>query len=139
MKNIKIKFALLFLTIILFGIHTTAYATLDITADVDVPSSCNATDTDGVIHNYPQGNSYLAICVLETAIGNGSISNVQLSNQFPSLGLFVTAINGIVADPNSQYWAIYQNGGFANSGVTSLFIIVREIMELKHYNISRNN
>ena len=139
MKNIKIKFALLFLTIILFGIHTTAYATLDITADVDVPSSCNATDTDGVIHNYPQSNSYLAICVLETAIENDSISNVQLSNQFPSLGLFVTAINGIVADPNSQYWAIYQNGDFANSGVTSLSVIAGDIIMFQLHDFSDNN
>jgi len=139
MKNIKIKFALLFLTIILFGMYTTAYATLDITADVDVPSSCNATDTAGVVHNYPQSNSYLAICAIETAIDSGSLSNVQFSNQFPSLGLFVTTINNVTADPNSQYWAIYQNGNFADFGVTSLPVIAGDIIMFQLHDFSDNN
>lgn len=138
MKNIKIKFALL-LIIILFGIHATAYATLNITVDVNVPSSCNATDTDGVVHNYPKGDSYLAICALETVIGNGSISNVQLSNQFPSLGLFVTTMNNVTADPNSQYWAIYQNGSFANSGVASLSVTAGDIIMFQLHDFSDNN
>lgn len=112
---------------------------LDVRADVDVPSSCNATDTDGVIHNYPKGNSYLAICALETAIENGAISSAQFSNQFPSFGLFVTAFNNIVADPNSQYWAIYQNGNFANFGITSLPVVTGDIIVFQLHDFSDNN
>lgn len=115
---------------------------LNIEADVDVPASCSATDTDGVTHNYPKdasSNSYLAICALEAAIENGSISSAQLSNQFPSLGLFVTAINGVTADANSQYWAIYQNGSFASSGLASLPIIAGDTIMLQLHDFSDNN
>jgi len=139
MKNIKIKFSVLFLIIILFGVYTRAYATLNITVDVDVPSSCNATDTEGVVHNYSQSNSYLAICAIETAIDNGFISNVQLSNQFPSLGLFITAINDVVALPDNQYWAIYQNDSFANFGITLLPVITGDTIMFQLHDFSDNN
>ncbi len=112
---------------------------LNIEADVDVPASCSATDTDGVAHDYPEGNLYLAICALETAIKNGFISSVQLSNQFPNLGLFITAVNGVTADANSQYWAIYQNGGFANSGLASLPVVVGDVIMLQLHDFSDNN
>ncbi len=112
---------------------------LNIETSVDVPASCNATDTDGLVHEYPQGDSYLAICALETAINNGSISSIQLSNQYPSLGLFVTAINNVVADPNSQYWALYQNEIFANSGITSLSIVAGDIIMLQLHDFLDNN
>ncbi|KKS24008.1 MAG: hypothetical protein UU82_C0014G0001, partial [Candidatus Nomurabacteria bacterium GW2011_GWC2_41_8] len=117
----------------------TAYASLNIETDVNVPISCSATDTDGTVHNYSQANSHLTICALETAINNGSISDVQFSNQFPSFGLFITAINGVNADPNGQYWAIYQNGGFANSGVTSLSVIAGDIIMFQLHDFSDNN
>lgn len=112
---------------------------LDIKTDVDVPTSCSATDTDGVTHDYPKGNSYLAICATETAIKNGSISNVKLSNQFPSMGLFITSINNVTADPNSQYWAIYQNGNLANFGITSLPVIMGDILKFQLNDFSDNN
>src|SRR3989338_5801773 len=95
---------LVLIFVLLVSFTTTAHATLNIGADVDVPESCSATDTDGVVHNYSGGNSYLAICALEAAINNGSIGSAQLSNQYPSLGLFVTAMSGVTSDPNSQYW-----------------------------------
>ncbi|MEI8174586.1 MAG: DUF4430 domain-containing protein, partial [bacterium] len=112
---------------------------LDIKTDVDVPTSCNATDIDGIIHEYPNGNSYLAICALETAIKNASITNVKLSNQYPSLGLFVTSINDVIADPNSQYWAIYQNGNLANSGITSLPVVAGDIIIFQLNDFSDKN
>jgi hypothetical protein len=115
---------------------------LNVQAQVDVPASCSATDTDGVVHNYPQAgspNSYLAICALETAIKNGSISNVQLSNF--SYGLFVISINGIVANPNtsSQYWALYQNGQYANLGIAELPVAAGDSIKFQHEDFSGNN
>src|ERR1035437_6678785 len=157
MKNIKTKFSLLFLIAFLcaplaitFADTTPSTPTpdttppstpahLNIKADVDVPEGCSATDTDGVVHNYPKGNSYLAICALETAINNGVISGVQLSNQYPSLGLFVAAINNVVADPSSQYWAILQNGNLAQLGITSLPVVAGDVIVLQLHDFSDNN
>ena len=115
---------------------------LNIQASVDVPASCSATDTDGVVHNYPadgSSNSYLAICALEAAIKNGSISSVQLSNQYPTMGLFITSINGITADPSSQYWAIYQNGAYASSGIALLPVSAGDVLMFQLHDFSDKN
>jgi hypothetical protein len=120
---------------------STPAPTLDIETSVDVPVSCSATDTDGVAHNYLQDgstNSYLAICALEAAIKSGSISNVQLSNKYPTMGLFITSINGVTADP-SQYWAIYQNGSYANSGIAELPVATRDSIVFQLEDFSGNN
>ena len=112
---------------------------LDIETNVDVPASCSETDTDGVIHNYPKGDSYLTICALEAAINNGSISSLQLSNQYPSLGLFVTTVNNVVANPSSQYWAIYKNGSYANSGIALLPVVAGDVIMFQLHDFSDNN
>ncbi len=115
---------------------------LDITADVDVTSSCTSTDTDGISHNYPTDNTttvYLGICALEKAVENGSITSVGLSNQFPSLGLFVTKINDTTADPSSEYWALYLNGNFAEFGLTSLPVTTGDKIVLERQDFSGNN
>ena len=140
MKNQIIKIILISFTAFCF--FNTALAALNIETEVSVPESCSVTDTDGVAHNYPQADSpnpYLAIFALDTAIENGSVSSTQLSNQFPSMGLFIVAFNDIVADPNSQYWAIYQNGNFANSGVTSLPVIKGDTILFQLHDFSDNS
>ncbi len=109
---------------------------------MDVPASCTVTDIDGVTHNYPEinsPNSYLAICALDAAIKNNFISSVKLSNQFPSMGLFITTINDVTADPNSQYWAIYQNGSLANSGIVLLPVITGDTISFKLNDFSDTN
>ncbi len=90
---------------------------LNINATVDVPSNCTVAAMDDSTHNYPETTSYLAICALEAASKNGSIYNVKLSNEYPNLGLFITGINGVNAGSNN-YWALYQNGNYAMSGIT---------------------
>lgn len=115
---------------------------LDVAATVDVPATCTATDTDAVAHSYPQADSpssYLAICALAAALANGSILDAQLSNQFPSLGLFATTFNGLTADPNSQYWALYQNGDFANFGLTALPVVAGDTIALRLHDFSDND
>jgi len=111
---------------------------INIQTSVDVPESCNATDTDGVSHNYPKGDSYLAICALEAAIDNGSISSA-LSNEYPEMGLFITTMNDVVADPNSQYWAILQNENLAQLGISSLPVVVGDVIMLQLQDFSGNN
>lgn len=122
----------------IFSFYGTAYATLNIDTTVDVPVSCSVTDTDGLVHNYATG-SYLSICALDAATKNGSVSSPQLSNQYPSLGLFITAINNVVADPNSQYWALYQNGSFASLGLSSLPVQAGDTIMLQLHDFSDNN
>lgn len=115
---------------------------LNIETSADVPATCNTTDTDAVVHAYPEATSstaYLAICALQAALDSGAVSDAQLSNQFPSLGLFVTAVNGIAADPNGQYWALYQNGSFANFGLTQLPVAAGDIIALQLHDFSDNN
>lgn len=139
MKKIFINLFLIFSLIVSSTNTTYATSSLDITATVDVPASCSATDTNSVSHDYPQGNSYLAICALEAALGNGSVSSVQLSNQYPSMGLFITAINNVVANPNSQYWAILQNGNLAQLGISSLPVAAGDVLLLQLHDFSDNN
>lgn len=110
-----------------------AFADTNLTASVDVPDHCTVVDTDGVSHTY---SGYLGICALETAKENGAISSVQLSNQYPSFGLFVTGINGIAADPDSEYWALYQNGGFASAGLSTLSIAAGDTLTLELHDFS---
>lgn len=112
---------------------------LNVVASVDVPENCSVTDIDGVPHDYPKGESYLAICALSKAIENSSISSVKFSNQYPELGLFVTGINEVSADPNSQYWALYKNGTFADLGLTSLPVDAGDIIMLQLHDFSDNN
>jgi hypothetical protein len=139
------KKRIIFIALIIFAIFSffnTVYATLNIETEVEVPVGCTVTDTDGVAHSYPQTDSpssYLAICALDTAIKNGFVSDAQFSNQFPSMGLFITAINNVVADPNSQYWAIYQNENMANSGIVSLPVIVGDTITFKLNDFSDTN
>ncbi|MBI5458014.1 DUF4430 domain-containing protein [Candidatus Kaiserbacteria bacterium] len=114
---------------------------LRIDASVDVPASCNVTDTDSVVHNYQAASStsYLGICALSAAVASSSISSAQLSNQFPSIGLFVTALAGVAADPSSQYWALYQNGSFASLGLSQLPIVAGDTIVLQLHDFSDNN
>jgi hypothetical protein len=142
MKNIKIKFAVLFSLVVLFGFNTTVHAAaVNIETNVDVPSSCNATDTSGATHSYPPtgSSSYLAICALEAAVNTGDISTIKLSNQYPSLGLFVTTVDDITADPSDQYWALYQNGNYAAVGVTLLSINIGDTITFQLQDFSGNN
>jgi len=123
------------------GSSTPPPSSLNVQVQVDVPATCSATDTDGVVHNYgdSSSNSYLAICALEAAIKTGSISNVQLSNKYPSMGLFVVSMNGVSADSNSQYWAIYQNGSYASAGVVLLPVATGDSIMFQLHDFSDKN
>ena len=119
-----------------------ATSTMGLTLHVNVPATCTATDTNSVAHTYGEASStsaYLGICALEAALTNGTIASTSLSNQYPSLGLFVTAINGIVADPSSEYWALYLNGSYASTGLTQLPVLASSTLEFQLHDFSDNN
>lgn len=101
--------------------------------EVDVPKTCEILDTDGVSHTYTASSSesYLGICALDALLEEGSISNVGLSNQYPDMGLFVVYFNNVIADPSSQYWALYQNGNYAMSGLSTLPVVVNDVISFK--------
>ena len=114
--------------------------TLSISVSVDVPNTCTISDTDGVLHTYTATSSdqYLGICALEAALDAGDISNVGLSNEYPSMGLFVTSFNDLEADSNNQYWALYKNDTFSSSGLSSLPVSVGDVISFKLSDFSGN-
>jgi hypothetical protein len=103
---------------------------------VDVPDHCAVVDSDGASHQYSGG--YFGICALQAAIDNGSVSGVVFSNAFPSFGLFVTTVNGVLADPSSEYWALYQNGSFASLGLSQLPVAAGDSIKLELHDFSDN-
>lgn len=58
---------------------------------------------------------------LETATQAENLSELLLENDLmeydeTSLGKFITGLAGVMADPNSEYWAIYVNGEYGLYG-----------------------
>jgi hypothetical protein len=106
---------------------------ISIDTTVNVPATCEVLDTDNISHTYTasSSDSYVGICALKAALDLGSISNVKLSNKYPSMGLFVTTFNNTEADSNSQYWALYQNGGYTDFGISTLPISVSDVISFK--------
>jgi hypothetical protein len=102
-------------------------------ASVDVPDTCTVNDSDGAAHTY---TGFLGICALQESIESGAIASASLSNAFPTFGLFVTAVNGISANPASEYWALYKNGSFASVGVTQLSIAAGDVIVLELHDFS---
>lgn len=121
----------------------TAHSTpLNIEGHVDVPATCDIVDTDGITHHFPEDSSpsdYLGICAIHAALESGLIAHAQFSNQFPSIGLFITTINDVEADASSQYWALYHNGGFADCGLGCLPVAAGDTIKLQLEDFSGNN
>lgn len=120
---------------------TTSTPTITIEGGVDVSTSCEVTDSDGVSHIYDgtASSTYLAICAIQSALESSVISSVKLSNQYPSMGLFVTGINNTEADPLSQYWALFQNDAYTASGLTLLPVMASDTIKLELQDFSGNN
>ncbi len=140
-KNILKKFIVLFSLGFFLLSYNLTFAFLSIDTSVDVPATCEVKDTDGVSHVYTASSStsYIAICALQAALDLGSITSAKLSNQYPSLGLFVTSFNDVEADPSSQYWALYQNNDFASLGLSSLPILANDTIVFKLQDFSGND
>lgn len=110
---------------------------ININVAIDVPKTCTAVDTDLVSHSYgEEENSYLGICALQALLEKGEISSIGLSNQYPEMGLFVLSFNGLLADSNSQYWALYKNNSYAENGITTLSVEKDDILSFKLSNFA---
>jgi hypothetical protein len=102
---------------------------------VNVPDHCTVTDTDGVSHSY---TGYLGICAVDAAVKSGAFSNAAYSNQYPSFGLFLVTVSGVTADSNSQYWALYHNGGYSLQGLTQMNVAAGDTINLQLDDFSGN-
>ena len=102
-------------------VHTALADPILAEVDIDLPSGCTVTDSDGMTHVFPKEDSpseFLAICALDTAEEEGHISDFKLTND-AAFGLYVASINGI-EPAGTEYWALWLNGGFADCGVGGL-------------------
>jgi hypothetical protein len=105
---------------------------------VNVTDTCTATATDGSSEIYSQQGLYLAICALIAAKEQGVITSYSLS-YFPGFGFFVDSLNGINADPLSQYWALYKNDIYSEfDGLSTLQIATGNSISLKLTDFSNN-
>jgi len=93
--------------------------TLSIDGSVTLPNGCNAQDSEGQTHVYPESTTtpYLAICALEQAKADGIISTYTLTNA--SYGVYLSSVDGIAAGP-TEYWAVWVNGAYASCGIGCL-------------------
>lgn len=69
-------------------------------------------DADGKVSSYT-GKTDAE--VLSEAIGD--IDGVTLEGYESDYGFFITAVNGIVADEEGAYWAVYVNGEYGMYGI----------------------
>lgn len=69
-------------------------------------------DADGKVSSYT-GKTDAE--VLSEAIGD--IDGVTLEGYDSDYGFFITAVNGIVADEEGAYWAVYVNGEYGMYGI----------------------
>lgn len=69
-------------------------------------------DADGNVSSYA-GKTDAE--VLSEAIGD--IDGVTLEGYDSDYGFFITAVNGIVADEEGAYWAVYVNGEYGMYGI----------------------
>ncbi len=132
----KKLFASLFV-VVLLGLAAPYAALAQTVPSVNVPDHCTVIDTDGSSHTY-ESRQFLGICALQAAVDAGSVSGVKFSNAYPSLGLFVTAIGGVTADPDSQYWALLQNGAYASLGLSQLTVSTGDTIVLELHDFSDN-
>ena len=92
---------------------------------------CSVTDTEEQVHEFPQDDSpskFLAICALVEAKERGFIEDFGLTNN-PDFGLYVESINNIEPS-DTEFWALWQNGGFADCGIGCLSILKGDTLSL---------
>ncbi|OGI57376.1 hypothetical protein A2640_02145 [Candidatus Nomurabacteria bacterium RIFCSPHIGHO2_01_FULL_36_23] len=98
--------------------------------DITLNYGCETEDTDGVMHVFPEEDSpsdYLAICALVSARDAGDITDFKLVNS--SFGLYVQSVND--EDPSdTEYWALWLNGKFANCGIVCLPLVKGDTLSL---------
>lgn len=92
---------------------------------VDVPDHCTATGGDGVAHAYGP-SQFLGICALVAAKEQGAVSAYQLTYD-NTFGFFVRSLNGVTPSA-TQYWALYKNGAYSDSGLSSMAVVYNDLL-----------
>ena len=99
--------------------------------DIILKNGCEVKDTNEETIIFPKtdsGSVFLGICVLAVAMEQGLINDFKVIND-PNLGLYVQSVNGI--EPGStEFWGLWQNGGFANCGIGCITISEGDTLSL---------
>lgn len=62
-------------------------------------------------------------------------SQVELSLKKYDFGVMIEGVNGLMAD-NKNYWAVYQNGEYAQTGIAQIELQKNDKIELKYEEIT---
>ncbi len=62
-------------------------------------------------------------------------SRVELSLKKYDFGVMIEGVNGLMAD-NKNYWAVYQNGEYAQTGIAQIELQKNDKIELKYEEIT---
>ncbi len=84
------------------------------------------TDKDGNVTEF-------TVCTDKTVVGDALLDAGLIEGEEGQYGLYVTKVNGIVADYNidQTYWAFYIDGQYASTGVDQTNIEVGKTYEFK--------
>ncbi len=76
---------------------------------------------------------------IATASGQNALelveSQVELSLKKYDFGVMIEGVNGLMAD-NKNYWAVYQNGEYAKTGIAQIELQKNDKIELKYEEIT---
>ncbi len=104
---------------------------------VDVPDHCTVQGIHAA-HVYPTAGQYLGICALAAAKDQETVSDYVLDDSF-SFGLFLSSLNGIAADPASQFWDIFQNGSESQLGLSDMPLTTGDTLTFQRADFTNNN
>jgi hypothetical protein len=119
----------------LLGLAMPLFAAAQSVPSIDVPDYCTITDDAGGSHDYSE--HYLGICALAAAKEQGAVSSYQFHNY--SFGLFLTTLNGIAPDPNSQFWDLSQNGTEAQVGLSDITVTQGDVITFQLTDFTNNS
>lgn len=137
MKQIKKSLSLIFCTVLIVAMALFTSGCNDKTADTPITQEAE-TSAVGEVTALGEGETKFLFTVVdkdgvETAfeiytdkeiVGEALLELGLIEGQEGEFGLFVKAVNGIVADyeVDKTYWAFYVNGEYAMSGVDTTII-----------------
>jgi hypothetical protein len=101
----------------------------NISENIILKNGCEITDTEGAVHVFPEtgtGNEYLAVCAIVAAQEAGHISGFELTDS--EYGLYVKSVHGIQPS-DTEYWALWHNGAFANCGIGCLALEEGDVLQ----------
>lgn len=121
---LKTLAAFFMISLLMVAMPVFAAETFFIKGTVEVPPTCQVTDTGGKVHTFPKESSeggFLGICAIAAAKEQGLIDSFSFIDF--GFGLFLDSINGVkTSDDWDLSWSIYHNGKLAPVGLADLAI-----------------